>query len=138
MQLNDLLPAIGAKKKRHRVGRGDKTAGKGHKGQTARAGWSRKPGFEGGQMPMKMRIPKFGFISRKSLTRAEIRLHELNKVTADVIDMVALLQANVIKNTITDVKIILSGKLERKVKIRGLLVTKGAKAAIEALGGSVE
>lgn len=143
MLLNDLLPAVGAKKKRKRLGRGHastlgKTCGKGHKGQKARSGWSAKLGFEGGQMPYRMRLPKFGFTSKKSLTRAEIRLSEINKITAEVIDLAALKAANIVNDSVTTAKIISSGKLERKVSIKGLGVTKGAKEAIIALGGTIE
>ena len=143
MRLNTIKPAQGAKKNAKRVGRGigsgvGKTCGRGHKGQHSRSGGYHKVGFEGGQMPLQRRVPKFGFISRKSLSRAEVRLHELAKVEADKIDLAALKAANLITENIKHVKIILSGKLEKAVTIVGLPVTKGARAAIEAAGGKVE
>ena len=143
MHLNTLSPAPGAKKAKKRVGRGigsglGKTAGRGHKGQKSRSGGGVRPGFEGGQMPLKQRLPKFGFTSRKSLVHAEVRLHELNKVEADVIDIYALKNANLITRNIETVKIMLSGDITKPVTIRGLGVTKGAKAAIEAAGGKIE
>jgi large subunit ribosomal protein L15 len=143
MRLNTLSPAAGSKKAPKRVGRGigsglGKTAGRGHKGLKSRSGGSVKPGFEGGQMPIQRRLPKFGFTSRKAAYRAEIRLDELAKVTADVIDLVALEQANIISRDIKEAKVILSGELTKAVTVKGLKVTKGAKAAIEAAGGKVE
>lgn len=143
MQLNSIKPAKGAKTAARRVGRGigsglGKTAGRGHKGQKARAGGYHKVGFEGGQMPLQRRLPKFGFTSRQSLCRAEIRLHELNKLTADVIDLDALKNAHLISSNIETVKIIATGELTKAVTIRGLGVTKGARAAIEAAGGKIE
>ena len=143
MRLNSLSPAEGAKKDRKRVGRGigstlGKTCGRGHKGQASRSGGSTAVGFEGGQMPLKQRLPKFGFTSRKSLVRAEVRLNELNKLEADVIDLLSLKAANVINKNIESVKIMLSGEITRAVTVKGIAVTKGAKAAIEAAGGTVE
>ncbi|MEW6997883.1 50S ribosomal protein L15 [Colwelliaceae bacterium BS250] len=143
MHLNTLSPAPGAKKDRKRVGRGigsgyGKTGGRGHKGQKSRSGGSIRPGFEGGQMPLKQRLPKFGFTSRKSLVRAEVRLHELNKINADVVDIHVLKDAGLITRNIVSVKIMLSGEISRKVTVRGLAVTKGARAAIEAAGGTIE
>ncbi len=143
MYLNTIHPAPGAKKPKKRLGRGigsgsGKTAGRGHKGQKARAGGYHKVGFEGGQMPIQRRLPKFGFRSRKSLHRDEIRLHELASVTAEVIDLLALKAAGLVRCDTKDVKIIASGKLTRAVTVRGLRVTAGARAAIEALGGKVE
>ena len=143
MYLNTLRPAQGAKKQKTRVGRGigsgkGKTAGRGHKGQHSRSGGYHKVGFEGGQMPLQRRIPKFGFNSRKALTRAELRLHELNRVNADVIDMATLVEANVISRNTKDVKIFASGEIKKAVTVKGIRVTKGAKAAIEAAGGKVE
>jgi large subunit ribosomal protein L15 len=143
MHLNTLSPAPGAKKDRKRVGRGigsgyGKTCGRGHKGQKSRSGGSIRPGFEGGQMPLKQRLPKFGFTSRKSLVRAEVRLHELNKINADVVDIHVLKDAGLITRNIVSVKIMLSGEISRKVTVRGLAVTKGARAAIEAAGGTIE
>ncbi|MCW9052185.1 MAG: 50S ribosomal protein L15 [Motiliproteus sp.] len=143
MRLNTLSPAAGSKKAPKRVGRGigsglGKTAGRGHKGLKSRSGGSVKPGFEGGQMPIQRRLPKFGFTSRQAAYRAEIRLNELAKVEADVIDLAALEQANIISRDIKEAKVILSGELTKAVTVKGLKVTKGAKAAIEAAGGKVE
>ena len=143
MRLNTLSPAEGSKKDRKRVGRGigstlGKTCGRGHKGQKSRSGGKPAVGFEGGQMPLKQRLPKFGFTSRKSLVRAEVRLSELNKVEGDVIDLLTLKTANIITKNIESAKIMLSGEITRPVTVRGVGVTKGAKAAIEAAGGKVE
>lgn len=143
MKLNTLRPAAGAKHAEKRVGRGigsglGKTGGRGHKGLKARSGGSVKPGFEGGQMPLQRRLPKFGFTSAKSLVSEEVRLSELAKVTADVIDLAALKQANVIKDDTRFAKIVLSGELDKAVTVRGLKVTKGARSAIENAGGKVE
>lgn len=143
MRLNTLSPApyrVSAKK---RVGRGigsglGKTAGRGHKGLKSRSGGSVKPGFEGGQMPLQKRLPKFGFTSRISRVTAEVRLAELNKVEADIIDIEALRAADLIDNNIKRAKVFLSGELTKAVTIKGLMVTKGAKAAIEAAGGKIE
>lgn len=143
MRLNTLKPAANAKKAITRVGRGigsgkGKTCGRGHKGQTSRTGYGRKIGFEGGQMPLQRRVPKFGFKSRVSSITAEVRLSELNKVTADVVNIDALKNANIIQSNIKRAKIMLSGKLEKPVNIKGLKVTAGAKEAIEKAGGKVE
>jgi large subunit ribosomal protein L15 len=143
MQLNTLSPAVGSKPNKVRVGRGigsgkGKTAGRGHKGQHARSGGYHKVGFEGGQMPLQRRVPKFGFNSRKQKVTAEVRLHELNGIDAAVIDLEALVAANIIGRTIKDVKIFLNGALKKAVTTRGIRVTKGAKAAIEAAGGKIE
>lgn len=144
MRLNTLMPAPGSKKDRKRVGRGigstdGKTAGRGHKGQKSRSGGFNKIGFEGGQMPLKQRLPKFGFKSRKALVSAEIRLDELAKVEGEVVDMLSLKKAGLIRNSIENVKIMLSGNIERAVTVSGgVRVSKGAKAAIEAAGGKVE
>ena len=143
MHLNTLKPAKGAKRTRKRVGRGigsghGKTCGRGHKGQHSRAGGYHKVGFEGGQMPLQRRVPKFGFTSKVGLTTAEIRLHELKKVDAEVIDLNALKGAHVIQNRIKRAKIIASGSIDKAVTVRGLAVTKGARAAIEAAGGKIE
>lgn len=143
MRLNTLSPAAGAKKAPKRVGRGigsglGKTAGRGHKGQKSRSGGGVRPGFEGGQMPLKIRLPKFGFTSRRALVTAEVRLLELAKVNGDVIDLNALKDANVITRNIQFAKIVLSGTIERPVTVKGLKVTKGARAAIEAAGGKIE
>jgi large subunit ribosomal protein L15 len=144
MRLNELKPAEGAKRGRVRVGRGigsgkGKTAGRGHKGQHSRSGGYHKVGFEGGQMPMARRLPKRGFTSMTRDQTREVRLSDLNKVESDEVDLLALKQAGVLpKNTVAG-KIILAGTLEKKnLKVRGLGVTKGARAAIEAAGGSVE
>jgi large subunit ribosomal protein L15 len=143
MYLNTLQPNPGAKKKATRVGRGigsglGKTCGRGHKGQHARAGGYHKVGFEGGQMPIQRRLPKFGFRSRNALVTAEVRLHELAKVDGDVINLDALKVADVIGVNIKFVKIIASGEIKKPVTISGLKVTAGAKKLIEAAGGKVE
>ncbi|MGK2915860.1 MAG: 50S ribosomal protein L15 [Porticoccaceae bacterium] len=144
MRLNTLRPAPGRVTSAKRVGRGigsglGKTAGRGHKGQKARSGGSVKPGFEGGQMPLQRRLPKYGFTSRIARVSAEIRLGELAKVIGvDVIDLAALRQAGLINATISRAKIFLSGELDRAVTIKGLAITKGARAAVEAAGGKVE
>jgi len=143
MKLNTLSPAPGSKKKRKRVGRGigsglGKTAGRGHKGQRSRTGGGVKPGFEGGQQPLQRRLPKFGFASRMARTTAEIRLNELALVDADIIDMEALIAANLVNGGMRRAKVILSGKLEKAVTIKGLRATKGARAVIEAAGGKIE
>jgi len=143
MRLNTLAPAEGAKQSAKRVGRGigsglGKTGGRGHKGQKSRSGGFHKVGFEGGQMPLQRRLPKVGFSSRTGRFIEEVRLHELEKVEGDAIDLVALKAANVIRQETKRVKIIASGKIEKAVTVRGLGITKGAKAAIEAAGGKVE
>jgi|TARA_B100000767_G_scaffold267497_1_gene286310 large subunit ribosomal protein L15 len=143
MHLNTLSPAPGSHKARKRCGRGigsgiGKTGGRGHKGQKSRSGGSVRPGFEGGQMPLKQRLPKFGFTSRKSLVRAEVRLHELNQITGDVVDIHALKDAGLITRNIVAVKVMLSGEITRPITLRGIAVTKGAQAAIEAAGGKIE
>jgi len=143
MRLNTLSPAPGRTKAAKRVGRGigsglGKTAGRGHKGQKSRSGGSVRPGFEGGQMPLQKRLPKYGFISRMAMTTAGIRLAELNKVDAEVIDLEALRAAGLINAGITRAKVFLSGELGKAVTVKGLRVTKGAKEAIEAAGGKVE
>jgi large subunit ribosomal protein L15 len=143
MRLNTLSPAAGSKPSAKRVGRGigsglGKTCGRGHKGQKSRSGGSVRPGFEGGQMPLKQRLPKFGFTSRKSLVTAEVRLAELAKVEGDVVSLETLKAANVITKDIEFAKVVLSGEIARTVTVKGLRVTKGAKAAIEAAGGKIE
>lgn len=143
MRLNTLAPAPGSKSDRKRVGRGigsgtGKTCGRGHKGLKSRSGGSVRPGFEGGQMPLQKRLPKFGFTSRVGLISAEIRLSELNKVDAEVIDLEALRSAGLVTSNIKRAKVFLSGELTKSVTIKGLAVTKGAKAAIEAAGGKIE
>ena len=143
MFLNTLKPAAGSKKSRKRVGRGigsgtGKTCGRGHKGQKSRSGGFNKVGFEGGQMPLQRRVPKVGFRSRVGMVTDEIRLHELNNIDADVIDLQALQQANLINKSVQRVKVMASGKLEKAVTLKGIRVTKGAREAIEAAGGKVE
>jgi large subunit ribosomal protein L15 len=143
MRLNTLKPAEGSKKTAKRVGRGigsglGKTGGRGHKGQKSRSGGFHKVGFEGGQMPLQRRLPKVGFASRKAPFVAEIRLHELAKVEGDVVDLLSLKAANIISGQIAHAKVIASGELASPVTVRGLGVTKGARAAIEAAGGKVE
>ena len=143
MRLNTLKPAEGAKRTAKRVGRGagsglGKTCGLGHKGQKSRSGGKVQVGFEGGQMPIQRRLPKIGFTSHMAMTTAEIRLNELNKVDADVIDLAALKAANLINKNIKRAKVIKSGEVTKSVTISGLMVTAGAKAAIEAAGGKVE
>ena len=142
MRLNTLKPQAGSKSAAKRVGRGigcgsGKTCGRGHKGQKSRKGGYHKVGFEGGQMPLQRRLPKVGFNSRLSSVTAEIRLQELEKVDAEVVDMDALLAANLISKNIKRAKIIDSGKIEKSVSVKGLGLTKGARAAIEAAGGKV-
>lgn len=143
MRLNSLKPASGAKRSPKRVGRGigcgsGKTAGRGHKGQKSRSGGLHKVGFEGGQMPLQRRLPKRGFSSRMAKNMAEVRLHELSKCEGDVIDIAALRKAGVISTAIERAKVVSSGSLDRAVTLRGLGVTKGARAAIEKAGGKVE
>jgi len=143
MRLNTIKPGVGAKKKAKRLGRGigsgvGKTSGHGHKGQKARAGGYHKVGFEGGQMPLHRRIPKFGFTSRKAMVTAEIRLPELEKVEDEVVTLESLKKAHIISDRIKYAKIILSGELKKAVTVKGLKVTKGAKMAIEAAGGSIK
>ncbi|MCH7815232.1 MAG: 50S ribosomal protein L15 [Proteobacteria bacterium] len=142
MQLNNLSPAEGSTRGKKRVGRGigsgsGKTCGRGHKGQKARTGGTIKPGFEGGQMPLQMRLPKFGFSSRVGRITAEVRTSELNKLDVDVIDVAVLRKANLITNHIRRVKVMLSGDVTKPVTLRGIKVTKGAKTAIEAAGGKI-
>lgn len=143
MHLNDLHPDPGSKHASKRLGRGigsglGKTGGRGHKGQRSRAGGFHKVGFEGGQMPLQRRLPKIGFRSRKDGLKDEVRLHELAKVEGDVADLGALVAAGLVSGDTKYVKVILSGTLERALTVRGLGVTKGARAAVEAAGGTVE
>lgn len=143
MKLNNISPAEGSKTNRKRVGRGTgsghgKTAGRGHKGQKARSGGYHKVGFEGGQMPLQRRLPKRGFASRLARYNAEVRLYQIAGLKADVIDMAALKDAGIVSRDIRKAKIINTGELDRAVTIKGLAVTEGAKAAIEAAGGKVE
>jgi len=143
MRLNDLKPAEGSKKNRRRVGRGigsglGKTAGRGHKGQKSRSGGFHKVGFEGGQMPLHRRLPKRGFTSTTRGLTGEVRLDDLQKMPVTDIDLTALKLAGVIRRDALGAKVILSGKLDKKVSLKGIKVTKGARAAIEAAGGSIE
>jgi len=143
MRLNTITYAPGAKTAKKRLGRGigsglGKTSGRGHKGQRARAGGFHKLGFEGGQMPIQRRLPKFGFSSRKARVTTEIRLDVLDKIDTKTISLAALLEANIINGSIKDVKVIGSGKVTKSVQIEGLRVTEGARKAIEAAGGSVK
>ncbi len=143
MRLNTIKPGAGSKSNRKRVGRGigsglGKTCGRGHKGQKARSGGFHKVGFEGGQMPLQRRLPKVGFASRKAKYTAEVRLNELAKVGADVVDLKALQDANILPHIIKRAKVILSGSIDKAVTVRGLGVTKGAREAIEAAGGKIE
>src|SRR6185312_3176941 len=143
MRLNDIQPNAGANQKRKRVARGvgsglGKTAGRGHKGQHARAGGTHKFGFEGGQMPLNRRLPKVGFRSKLKAQSQEVFLYQLANLKGDVIDVVALHQAGLIDSRAKKVKLVLKGEIGRAVKLSGLLATAGAKAAIEAAGGSVE
>ena len=143
MKLNTLSPAPGSRKNAKRVGRGigsgmGKTCGRGHKGQKSRSGGSVKPGFEGGQMPLQRRLPKFGFTSRQAQYVAEIRLNELVVTGAEVVDLDALKKADIIGDKIKRARVILSGEINKAVTVKGLKVTKGARAAIEAAGGKIE
>ncbi len=143
MRLNTIKPAEGSKQNAKRVGRGigsglGKTAGRGHKGQKSRSGGFTKVGFEGGQMPLQRRLPKIGFRSRKAKRTDEIRLSELHLVEGDVVDMLSLQKSGLITDRILRAKIIASGKVEKAVTVKGVPVTKGARAAIEAAGGKVE
>lgn len=143
MQLNTLKPAAGSRKSGKRVGRGigcglGKTCGRGHKGQTSRAGGFHKVGFEGGQMPLQRRLPKIGFISRTAQFTAEVRLHELEKIADGVISIQSLIAANIVPAITKKVKVIASGAISKKVTLKGIAVTKGAKSAIEAAGGKIE
>ena len=142
MELNNLKPGAGAKHAKRRVGRGigsglGKTAGRGHKGQKSRAGGFHKVGFEGGQMPLQRRLPKRGFVSLTAARNVEVRISELAKLPVEEIDLLALKQAGVVPGDALSAKVILSGALTRKVMLKGVGATKGAKAAIEAAGGSV-
>lgn len=143
MRLNTLSPAPGRVKEGKRCGRGigsgiGKTGGRGHKGQKARTGGSVRPGFEGGQMPLQKRLPKYGFTSRLAAVTAEIRLSELNLIEGDVADIEALLKARLINNNISRAKVIASGELKKAITLKGIGATKGAAAAIVAAGGKVE
>ncbi len=143
MHLNTLKPAAGSKKDAKRAGRGigsglGKTGGRGHKGQKSRSGGFNKIGFEGGQMPLQRRLPKVGFTARKSRHAGELRLHELTLVDGDVVDLEALKKANLVSRLTRRVKVIASGAIDRAVTVKGLQVTKGARASIEAAGGKIE
>ena len=142
MELNTIKPAAGAKHAKRRVGRGigsglGKTAGRGHKGQKSRAGGFHKVGFEGGQMPLQRRLPKRGFKSLTAALNGQITLSDLEKLPLQEVDLLALKQAGIVAEQIKSVKVIASGALSRKVTLKGILATKGAKAAIEAAGGSL-
>jgi large subunit ribosomal protein L15 len=142
MRLNTIKPASGSTQARKRVGRGigsghGKTAGRGHKGQKARAGGFHKVGFEGGQMPLQRRLPKRGFVSMAGVT-AEVRLSDLQRIAGESLDLSSLKAAGVVARDAVAAKVILAGKIERAVKLKGIGVTKGARAAIEAAGGSIE
>jgi len=143
MRLNTLKPASGSKRPRLRVGRGasagqGKTCGRGVKGQRARKGGYHKVGFEGGQMPIQRRLPKVGFRSHMASTRAEVRLSELAKVTADVVDLESLKKAGVVPMEAERAKVVLSGEIKKAVTLKGVAATKGARAAIESAGGKIE
>ncbi len=143
MYLNDLRPAEGSKKNAKRVGRGigcgyGKTCGRGHKGQKSRSGGFTKVGFEGGQMPLQRRLPKVGFASRSAKLSAEVRLHELAGIEADVIDLQALIAANIVPAMTKKAKVIASGELTKAVQLKGIAVTPGARKVIEAAGGKIE
>jgi len=143
MRLNTLKPAPGSRRARLRVGRGasagqGKTCGRGTKGQRARKGGYHKVGFEGGQMPLQRRMPKVGFRSRVKRSRVEVRLHELAKVDAAVVDLEALLKAGVVPEGTERAKVVLSGEIKKAVTLKGVAATKGARAAIEAAGGKIE
>jgi len=142
MQLNKIQPAQGAKHAKRRVGRGigsglGKTAGRGHKGQKSRSGGFHKVGFEGGQMPLQRRLPKRGFVSLTRNDTAQVRLSDLQSLPVDTIDLLALKQAGVVPATALSAKVVLAGEIKRAVKLQGLLLTKGARAAVEAAGGSI-
>ncbi len=142
MQLNKIKPAEGSTHAKRRVGRGigcglGKTCGRGHKGQKSRSGGFHKVGFEGGQMPLQRRLPKRGFVSLTRYDGVQVRLSDLEKMPVDVIDLLALKQAGVVPAAALTAKVIMSGELKRAVKLQGLLLTKGARAAVEAAGGSI-
>jgi large subunit ribosomal protein L15 len=143
MHLNTLSPAPGSRPSRRRVGRGigcgyGKTCGRGHKGQKSRSGGYSKVGFEGGQMPMQRRLPKVGFVARKSFTSAQIRLNELNNLEADVIDVAVLKAAGLVGKSVLSAKVFASGEVTKAVTLKGITVSKGAREAIEAAGGKIE
>ena len=143
MRLNSLTPADGARRPRKRAGRGigsglGKTGGRGHKGQRSRSGGSTPRGFEGGQMPLQRRLPKSGFTSLTAKHNVQVRLHELAKVDAEAVDMEALRAAGIVGHRARRAKVVLSGTLEKAVRLKGVAATRGARAAIEAAGGKVE
>jgi len=143
MRLNTLSPGEGSRSSAKRVGRGigsglGKTAGRGHKGQKARSGGRVRPGFEGGQMPLQKRLPKYGFKSRVGMKTAEVRLSDLGRIEADVIDLEALKAADLVRNDMLRARVFLAGGIDRAVTVKGLAVSKGARAAIEQAGGKVE
>jgi len=143
MHLNTLKAARGSKKKLKRVGRGigsglGKTCGRGHKGQRSRSGSGKKVGFEGGQMPIARRLPKVGFVSRKARFSSEVRLHELERVGTEVVDLRGLREAGVVSFQCQRAKVIAAGQVTQPLTIKGLAVTKGARAAIEAAGGTID
>ena len=143
MHLNTLQPAPGSKKNAKRVGRGigsgtGKTCGRGHKGQKSRSGGFSKVGFEGGQMPLQRRLPKVGFASRSAKLSAEVRLDELAKIDADLIDLEALIKADIVPARTQKAKVIDSGEITKSVQLKGIKVTPGARKAIEAAGGKIE
>jgi len=142
MQLNKIKPAEGSTHAKRRVGRGigcglGKTCGRGHKGQKSRSGGFHKVGFEGGQMPLQRRLPKRGFISLTRYDSAQVRLSDLEKMAVDVIDLLALKQAGLVPAAALIAKVVMSGEIRRSVKLQGLLLTKGARAAVQAAGGSI-
>ncbi len=143
MYLNTIQSAYGSRKDRKRVGRGigstlGKTCGRGHKGQKSRSGGFHKVGFEGGQMPLQRRLPKVGFTSRKKKYYAEIRLNELMKISSEIVDLAALIEADLVPAFTKKVKVIKSGEITKPITVKGLFVTAGAKQSIEAVGGKVE
>ena len=143
MRLNNLKPASGAKHRARRVGRGigsglGKTCGRGHKGQKSRSGGSVRPGFEGGQMPLQKRLPKYGFTSRVGRVSDQVRVGELSNIKADVIDLAAIKAAGLVGNHVLHVKVFLQGEITKPVTVKGLRVSKGAREAIEAAGGKIE
>ncbi len=142
MQLNKIKPAEGSTHVKRRVGRGigcglGKTCGRGHKGQKSRSGGFHKVGFEGGQMPLQRRLPKRGFVSLTRYDSAQVRLSDLEKMAVDVIDLLALKQAGVVPAAALIAKVVMSGEIKRSVKLQGLLLSKGARAAVQAAGGSI-
>ncbi|MHB1213609.1 MAG: 50S ribosomal protein L15 [Thiobacillus sp.] len=142
MELNTIKPADGAKKDKRRLGRGigsglGKTAGRGHKGQKSRSGGFHKVGFEGGQMPMQRRLPKRGFVSLTKADTDHVRLYQLEAVGVDEIDLLVLKQAGIVRSAARAAKVYLAGEISKAVKLRGIAVTKGARAAIEAAGGTI-